>query len=42
LSGVLYGRFGTGAYGAMALIAAVGLAAAWALQRLPAKAANDY
>jgi len=33
LSGVLYARFGHGAYGAMALIAGVGLLAAWAAHR---------
>jgi PPP family 3-phenylpropionic acid transporter len=34
LSGLLYGRFGTAAYGAMALVAAAGLAAAVAAHRL--------
>jgi PPP family 3-phenylpropionic acid transporter len=34
LSGLLYGRFGTAAYGAMALIAAAGLAAAFVAHRL--------
>jgi PPP family 3-phenylpropionic acid transporter len=34
LSGLLYGRFGTAAYGAMALIAAAGLAAALVAHRL--------
>ncbi|MBX9776175.1 MAG: MFS transporter [Xanthobacteraceae bacterium] len=34
LSGLLYGRFGTAAYGAMALIAAAGLAAGFVAHRL--------
>ena len=34
LSGLLYARFGGAAYGAMALIAATGLAAAFALHRM--------
>jgi PPP family 3-phenylpropionic acid transporter len=34
LSGLLYGRYGTAAYGAMALIAAAGLAAAFVAHRL--------
>jgi len=38
LSGLLYGRFGATAYGAMALIAAAGLAAALAAHRLQSRA----
>lgn len=39
LSGLIYARFGAAAYGAMALMAAAGLAAAFALNRMPSR--ND-
>jgi PPP family 3-phenylpropionic acid transporter len=42
LSGLLYGRFGAAAYGAMALIAGVGLVAAWALHRTLAHEPRGY
>jgi MFS transporter, PPP family, 3-phenylpropionic acid transporter len=41
LSGLLYARFGTTAYGAMALIAAGGLVAAWTLHRVMANVVRN-
>lgn len=42
LSGLLYARFGTAAYGAMALIAAAGFVAAWTLHRVMANTPRSY